>query len=168
MSGELRLLVRTEEKKFLRDPKGFCSQDDAEYRDTIGRVCHQNAIPHSRMFVSVEVRGDEVLRPRFHARSTIQKQQLADSYGQFLIELKPDVVSELALVCAGDFQNTIVNFKEKNSFDLHDRVYVFNEAQGVEERWGLLRDFVEKAVDLVQLGYAEARLFRALRTSDKV
>lgn len=94
---------------------------------------------------------------------------LADAHG-FQFELNPDVINEIAIVCAGDFQNVI--YKAYcyllRGEDIKGHVECFEiipAAAPRAEREDVLTKTMATARD-AERRYVEARLYRSLRRSD--
>lgn len=159
---QIKLVVQTEGKRFVEDPAGFTSKDDKKHISKIKAICRQNAIPYSDEFVSLHVYKPKPISFRLPAGRTVKKASRVEAFGKFEVELRAEVAKEIVIVCAGDFQNLILNSESKGCAYLQERICVLS-GKSIEERWQILNAFADKQ----GRGYTEARLFRALKTCDK-
>jgi hypothetical protein len=100
-----------------------------------------------------------------------ENSNLANAYG-FQFELKPDVINEIAIVCAGDFQNVIykaycdlLRGKDINKCVECFEVLPDDADRGPREK--ILKKAISKAKEAGR-PYAEARLYRSLHRTDCV
>ena len=164
----VKFSVQTNDASFALDPSGFVANDDAEQVPTIESICLANNIPYGKQFVCLHVH--KAKRPGFvlPPGRSIQKSGNIYAFGALEIELVPEIVSDIVLVCAGDFQNIILNSRDagKGTEYLKERINVLEGT--VEARMAVLSSFVDKARKYAVKGYAEARIFRALKSNDKL
>jgi len=171
---EIRLEVRTEERKWVQSPMGFRSTDEESYIHTLVDFCRQHNIPYRTDFVSVWVMpaGSSQVKQLSSGRTAWIRRN-ADAYGTEIIILGEHAVDNLALVSCGDFQNTILEADkvEKAGGDveryLRDMLFIFPQQMAHAERAAMLEQASQKARRKIKLGDAEARLLRRLINSDK-
>ena len=163
--NDFKLIVQTNDRKFVADPNGFVASTEERYVAQIERICRANHIPYSSEFVSLHVKKPKPLRFKVPEGRTLHRHQTVHAFGNLEIELSLEIVSELVLVCAGDFQTIIINSEGRGPEYLNERICVL-EGKSVEEKMNLLSEFADKARRFIVNGYAEARLFRALKSTD--
>jgi hypothetical protein len=100
-----------------------------------------------------------------------EKGNLADAYG-FQFELKPEVMDEIAIVCAGDFQTVIYNAYRNllRGKDINKYVECFEMLPDDADR-PMREKILMKAISIAKVEgrpYAEACLYRPLRRDDCV
>lgn len=160
-----KLEVRTNSAKYTRNPEGFKSRDECAV--TLKAFCDIHGIPYSDVFVSIAVSLEGGNLKTFGQGRTAAKYQLAEAYGKNVIALKSDVVKEIEVVCAGDFQTTICNAVAKglHGDDIGEYLSRFTVLSGktVEEKMAALE---KAAANVRSPQYAEARIHRPLRKSD--
>jgi len=162
-----KLEVRTNSAKYTRNPQGFKSTDECAV--TLKVFCDTHGIPYSDMFVSIAVSLEGGNLKKVGPGRTAVKYQLAEAYGKNVITLKADVVKEIEVVCAGDFQTTICNAvaKSLHGDDIGEYLSRFTVLSGktVQEKMAALE---KAAANVRSPQYAEARIHRPLKKSDDV
>jgi hypothetical protein len=162
-----KLEVRTCSSEYYENPKGFTSTD--ECAPVLKAFCDEHDIPYSNTFVSITVSREGINLKKFGDGRTAVKPRLSDLFGPYVLTLKPNVVKEIQVVCAGDFQTTICNAVAKALRGESIREYLsrFTVLSGktCDEKMAAL----EKAAGGVPgRQYAEARIHRPLKRSDDV
>lgn len=164
----MKYIVRTSSLALSKNPEGFTSSDRCGAE--VKAFCNAHGVPYEDVFVSIAIRIDKPspLRP-VGIRSVYN---LSHEFGPYSIELADHVISDIQVVAAGDFQTIICkaiqlqcsssDAEEWKKF-VAENVFDLRSLKG-DQKTGLL----EKAARKLPSGrYAEARVFRALRTGDK-
>jgi len=150
----MRFFTGTENAIFLRNPEGLCSSDEYEL---LVQPFMNRFFSYETTFLCLSIRGDD------------ESGNIADAYG-FQFELKPDVMDDIAIVCAGDFQNVIYDAYcgllrgEDIARYVHGFELLPNDADRTT-REKILMKALSKAKDAGR-PYAEARIYRCLRRTD--
>ncbi len=163
----IKLEVRTNSTKYKKNPVGFKSTDECAV--VLKAFCDIHGIPYSDVFVSIAVSCEGSNLKKAGPGRTAVKYQLSEAHGGNVLTLKPDVVKEIEVVCAGDFQTTICNAVAKglHGEDISEYLSKFTVLSGktTDEKMAEL----EKAAEKVRSPqYAEARIHRPLKKSDDV
>jgi hypothetical protein len=186
-----QLIVRTEDPEYSENPQDYESTDSCA--DLMRVFCSQEHQPYSQPFVSIDVslrtpagqtadpqEGDpeqvnfddedgesaEVNEP------VLEIFKMARIYGEHEIRLTQDVFDELEVISAGDYQNIVCKLAALKMSgapfheEMHHRICDLSEFKG-QQRRDKIEEFIARAKNYSSLGYAEARIFRRLRTSDK-
>jgi hypothetical protein len=165
---EVELIVGIDDPKFSNDPDGFCSKDDC--RAVMRNFFQRYGILDSEKFTCFSVREQiGQIGIRNVAGGTLSKAQTADAWGvkgkQYLG--KPDLIKQIAVVCAGDFQTVVCNAVKEilNGHDINSYVDRFVNVQGKSENE--IRNAISNALEKRSpYHYAEARIFRCLADGD--
>jgi hypothetical protein len=185
-----KFVVRTEAAEYAEDPQEFESHDSCA--DLMRVFCVQEGQPYSEPFVSIEISvndssdsADDNSEDEFeitfddqNGGSEQRSQDLsvfrtADSYGELEITLGAHVLDELQVISAGDYQNIVCRLAARKlegleyQSDMRDRICDLSKIHSRQERDQRIMDFIAKAQEYSRLGYAEGRIFRRLRKSDK-
>ena len=152
----MRFFTGTKNPVFINDPEGLCSSD--EYKLLVEPFM-EHFFTYVEKFVCISVRPDG------------EKGNLADAYG-FQFELKPEVMDEIAIVCAGDFQTLIYNayrnlLRGKDISNYVESFEMLPDDADRPKREEILTNAISKA-KAAGRPYAEARLYRPLRRTDCV
>src|SRR5208337_1861965 len=99
---KLKLVVGIDDPKYKEDPEGFCSSDKLDW--LVDAFCCEYGIPYKRKFVCISVRLETDTSRTITEGHTAKISATADAYGTEFV-LKSKVIDEIAVVCAGDFQN---------------------------------------------------------------
>lgn len=147
------------------DPEDFRSTDACAV--VLQAFCDIHHIPYSDVFVSIAVSLEGGNLKEFAPGHKAVKYQLADEYGENVLTLKVDIVKEIEVVCAGDFQTTVCNAVARSlrGENISDYLSKFTVLSGktTDEKMAEL----EKAAAKVRgTQYAEARIHRRLKRSD--
>lgn len=165
----MRLVVKTDSLRFFTDPEGFKSSDRCAA--VVSAFCHAHGLPYSETFVSIAVVIERKRSPlkRIGERRVYNAN---DEFGQYAIELNDDAIKDIEVVTVGDFQTVICaaiqvycgdpggrglsKYLQKTLIDLRGKT--------VPEKRAALQEASRQAP---RAAYAEARVFRSLRTGDK-
>ena len=152
----MKFFTGTLNRAFIDNPEGLCSSD--EYVLLV-QPFMERFFTYAERFVCISVRPDG------------EKSNLADAYG-FQFELKPEIIEEIAIVCAGDFQNVIYNAYRSllRGEDIDRFVECFEILPHDADRSKRERTLMKAISSAKAAGrpYAEARLYRPLRREDCV
>jgi hypothetical protein len=152
----MRFFTGTKDPVFINDPEGLYSSD--EYRLLV-QPFMEHFFTYAEKFACISVRSDG------------EKGNLADAYG-FQFELKPEVMDEIAIVCAGDFQNVIYNAycALLRGEDINRYVECFEMMPDDADRPKREKILMKSISNAKMAGrpYVEARLYRPLRRNDCV
>jgi hypothetical protein len=162
-----KLVVRTEDANLAADPYGFTSDDSCA--DVMRVFCTQEGQPYSEPFVSISISVDV---PRVTRGNSSEGFRNEMAFGEYEIVLVQDVIDELQVISAGDYQNIICKLAalKMSGQAFHDemrqKICDLSTLQG-QQRRDKIDEFVARAKTYNRLGYAEARIFRVLTTGDK-
>jgi hypothetical protein len=150
----MRFFAGTDNPDFVRNPEGKRSSD--EYKLLV-QPFMDRYFCYAEKFVCITVRADD------------DSHNLADTYG-FQFELKPTIINEIAIVCAGDFQNVIYEAYRAllQGKDIKEYVECFDMIPAdadPSKRMEILANSMSKAKN-AERPYVEARVYRCLRRSD--
>lgn len=150
----MRLFTGIENRHFVRNPDGKCDSDECKL---LVQPFMDQYFGYEEKFVCITVRGDD------------DNRSLADLYG-FQFELKPDVIDEIAIVCAGDFQTVIYNaycglLQGKDIKKYIECFEVIPSDADRAKREEILANAISKARE-AERPYVEARMNRCLGRSD--
>lgn len=165
----MRLVVKTDSLRFFTDPEGFKSSDRCA--PVVSAFCHAHGLPYSETFVSIAV----VIERKQSPLKPIGKRRVYNAnneFGQYAIELNNDVIEDIEVVTVRDFQTVICaaiqvycgdpvgrelsKYLQETLIDLRGKT--------VPEKKAALEEASRRAP---RAAYAEARVFRLLRTRDK-
>jgi hypothetical protein len=150
----MRFFTGTKNPVFMNDPEGLCSSDECRL---LVEPFMERFFTYVEKFVCISVRPDN------------EKGNLADAYG-FQFELKPEVMDEIAVACAGDFQTVIYNAYRNllQGEDINKYVECFERLPGDADRLKREKILMKAISDAKVAGrpYTEARLYRPLRRED--
>ena len=152
----MRLFTGINNREFVNNPEGYCSSD--EYTLLVEPFMERYFI-YVEKFVCISVRPDDEVG------------NLADAYG-FQFELKPEVIDEIAIACAGDFQNVVYAaycalLRGKDISEYVECFEVLPTDADRPKREEILTNAISKA-KAAGRPYVEARLYRPLRRTDCV
>ena len=152
----MKLFTGINNPKFVNNPEGHCSSDECKL---LVQPFMERFFSYEERFVCISVRPDG------------EKGNLADAYG-FQFELKPAVMDEIAIVCAGDFQNMIYNsyrnlLRGEGIDNYVDCFEMLPDDADRPKREKILMKAMSNA-KVAGRPYAEARLYRPLRRTDCV
>ena len=102
----MRFLVQTEDEDFLADPEGFRSRDREDAVSRLRKIAETNGLPYEDVFVSLHVEH-EGLEP-IQGQRILKGYKLIEEFGSLTIELRPEIVEAIDVVCAGDYQNILL------------------------------------------------------------
>lgn len=166
----MNLVVKTDSRQFFDDPEGFESSD-RRARD-VKAFCQAHDLPYSDTFVSIGVVGDRKQSP-LNLVGERQVYNVNDQYGRYAIELNDEVIKDVQVVTIRDFQTVICaaidivgshpDGREVSGY-LRDKL-VDLRGKTLLEKKAALKDASRRAP---RAAYAEARIFRCLRTGDKL
>jgi len=150
----MRFFTGTDNPDFVGKPEGKCSSDDCKL---LVQPFMDHYFRYEEKFLCITVRDAD------------EKGNLADVYG-FQFELKPDVINQIAIVCAGDFQDVIYNaycclLRGKGIKEYVECFEVIPTDADRAKREEILANAMSKAKE-AKRPYVEARLYRCLRRSD--
>src|SRR5258708_26355412 len=150
----MRFFTGIENRDFVRNPEGKCSSDECKL---LVQPFMDRHFGYEEKFVCITVREDD------------DNRNLADSYG-FEFELKSDIIDEIAIVCAGDFQTVIYNahiglLQGKDIKEYVECFEVIPSDADRAKREEILANAIFKARE-AKRPYVEARMYRCLRRSD--
>jgi len=150
----MRFFTGIKNPDFISDPEGLCSKDECE---PFVRAFMEHYFSYEENFVCISVRPDR------------ENGNLADAYG-FQFELNPEVMDDIVIACAGDFQNLILaTFKGLlGGKDIDAYVGCFEllpPNAGRPKREKILMNALSNAKE-ARRQYVEARLYRPLRRTD--
>ncbi len=150
----MKFFTGTDNRDFVRNPEGKCSSDECKL---LVQPFMDHYFGYEEKFVCITVREDD------------GNGNLADAYG-FQFELKPDIINEIAIVCAGDFQNVIYKaycslLQGKDIKEYVECFEVIPAGTDRAKREKILANAMSKAKE-AKRPYVEARLYRCLRRSD--
>lgn len=165
-ASTVKLVVGIDDPQFKTNPQGFCSTDRLDW--LVAAFCRQYRIPYKRKFVSISAKLETKPTSTTNRGGVVKIAGSADLYGVDFV-LKPEVINEIAVVSAGDFQNLVAKaigrlFESKS---VESCLKQFVKVAGKrDERIELLLSAIKGVKE--RKGYAEARLFRPLKRSDCV
>jgi hypothetical protein len=152
----MKFFIGIDDPDSVHNPEGYCSSD--EYKLLV-QPFMELYFTYVEKFVCILVCPDD------------ENGDLAKAYG-FPFELKPEVIDEIAIVCAGDFQNVVyaaycdlLRGKDINKYVECFEVLPNDEDRAPREK--ILMKAISKAKEAGR-PYAEARLYRPLRRTDCV
>ena len=165
----MELAVKTNSLRFFNDPEGFKSTDRCAC--VVRPFCIKRKIPYSDTFVSISVTTSRKPGPlkRFGRRHVYNAN---DAYGEYPIQLADKVIKDIEVVTVGDF-HTVMSHAIQLYFASPDyralRKYLKQHVidlrgKKVSEKKRALKHASQLAP---RTAYAEARIFRPLKTGDK-
>lgn len=150
----MRFFTGSDDPDFISDPEGKRSSD---CRLLVKPFMDRYFGGYQEEFVCLSIREDD------------ETANLSDAYG-FQFELKPDVIDEMAIVCAGDFQNVIYGAycQLLRGEEISESLSCFEIIPRSATRSGRIQILKNALTMAKQMGrpYAEARMYRSLRRSD--
>jgi hypothetical protein len=169
MECTMKLVVKTGSLRLFTDPDGFKSSDRCA--PVVGAFCGAHGLPYSETFVSIAV----VIERRQSPLKAIGKRRvynLNDEFGQYAIELNDDVIKDIEVVTVRDFQTVICAAIQVDCGDPDGRALskylqeklIDLRGKTVSEKRAALEGASRRAP---RAAYAEARVFRFLRSGDK-
>jgi hypothetical protein len=150
----MRFFTGIKNREFVNNPEGYCSSDECRL---LVQPFMERYFSYVEKFACIMVCPDD------------ENGDLVKPYG-VPFELKPDVMDEIAIVSAGDFQNVIykaycdlLQGKDINKYVECFEVLPDDADRATREK--ILMNAISKEVEWP---YAEARLYRPLRRTDCV
>jgi hypothetical protein len=165
----MKLVVKTDSSEFYNDPAGFKSSDRCA--PVVNAFCKAHDLPYSDTFVSIAV----VIKRKQSPLKSIGKRHVYnanDQFGQYVIELNDEVIKDVQVVTIRDFQTVICAAIQVDCGNTDGRklsrylqeTLIDLRGKTIPEKKAALEYASQRAPGAA---YAEARVFRRLRTGDK-